>query len=513
MSLFLPRNLIPGSEDFSIFLYLLKEPAEISPQIESDLAFTARSFIAKTPEEADEVATLLRGQPYSSASNICGPLSYAPLLGLARSGGSIVHGGTPITDGILPREMWYASPEGFEASNPDLFEWAFDPEKFDHIIETRSIGAIDFNTTILQPGDFLYLQGGSAAHFITVSRKDENGRLYAVTNRPNSEGKFIIDEVMLWDPETKTGFMREFAKGYGPNKTTTGKNGYHLWRRRDPLTPENVEILMDEKSIHFRNTMQKFLENAQGDWNIAIFDIDEDKGIFYWRNRTEYHPASTIKVPLAAITLRRISQVYEKEIKSKGYSQILSTKGVEGRTFEQLLRAMLVYSEEAATDICAGYAATINPLTKQFEEIGLHNTTYIPRKSTQMDLLNSWNLIFGKKFLNSDEQEYLLQMLSEQTDNDGTRIGVIPQMIPRSRVWNKRGSLVTGIYTMQDTGIVEMPWGKRYYLGFAGTRPSTASSYDDRYLVNIIEEASKKFCAYALSKRPNLQSRNQPRVE
>jgi hypothetical protein len=174
---------------------------------------------------------------------------------------------------------------------------------------------------------------------------------------------------------------------------------------------------------------------------------------------------------------------------------------------------MLVYSEEAATDICAGYAATINPLTKQFEEIGLHNTTYIPRKSTQMDLLHSWKLIFGKKFLNSDEQEYLLQMLSEQTDNDGTRIGIIPRKIPKSRVWNKRGSLVKEIYTMQDTGIVEMPWGKRYYIGIAGTRPPTASSYDDRYLVNIIEEASKMFCAYALANHPSRQSRIQHLLE
>lgn len=513
VSLFLPRSLVPGSDRKSVPSYLEDKPAELSNQIESGLASTARSYIAKTPEEADEVSTLLRGQPNSSASNICGPLSYAPLLGLARSGGSLVHKGTPVTDGILPSEMWIASPEGLETSNPKLFEWAFDPQKFDHIVETRSIGDIDFNTTLLKPGDFIFFQGGSSAHFITVSSEDEAGRLFAVTNLPDADGEFIIDEVMLWDPATKKGFLRDFAKGYGPDKITTGKNGYHLWRRRDTLASNGVEVKMDERSLQFRNTLQAVLGNTQGDWNIVLFDLDENKGIFYWRNRIEYHPASTIKVPLAAVLMRNINQVYEKEIQAEGFAQILTTKGAEGRSFDQLIRAMLVYSEEAATETCARYAETVKPLIKQFEDIGLHYTTYIPRKSTQMDLLHSWKLIFGKEFLNPYEQEYLLNMLSEQTDNDGTRIGVIPQRIPHSRVWNKRGSLIQGIYTMQDTGVVEMPWGKRYYIGIAGTRPPNASSYDDRYLVNIIEEVSKKFCTYALASRPDDLSRSCHRAE
>jgi hypothetical protein len=65
------------------------------------------------------------------------------------------------------------------------------------------------------PGDFVYIYSGTQGnfeHMLVVNRVDYQGRAYSVTNY-NTEKGFIIDEVLLYDPNDPTvGIFEQWAK-------------------------------------------------------------------------------------------------------------------------------------------------------------------------------------------------------------------------------------------------------------------------------------------------------------
>lgn len=462
---------------------------------EENLSEAASSYIARTPQEATKVSEILLGKG-ASASNICGPLSVAIMLDWRLKNDSTIETGDKAKlSGIIPADMWLANPAG-EYSEPGLFENAFPSTRYETFRINESIGRVDFDNLEgvgkLKPGDFLFLAGGSFTHFITISRQDKEGRIYATSNIHTSKiNEFIIDEVMLWDPNTKTGFFREWASGVGAEKARTGTGGFFLYREKE----KKDNLAKDSITEEYRNILiNKFKEQKKGKWNMHIQELG-GKELFEWRDAIEYHPASTIKVPIALTVMKEINDRYRNEIKEKGLDAVLSKAGLDGRSFKQLLSSMLVKSEEAATESCVNFVNQKRPIEESFKEIGLLNTSYLPRRSSQRDLYKSWEELFVGDSLTKESKVFLAQLLGEYTQNDDTLLGTLKRNFSDITIWNKRGAVMSsGLYTVQDTGVVRIG-DKFFFVGFAGTSDKYNPATDVE-LKTFGEEICKIFASY-----------------
>lgn len=159
-------------------------------------------------------------------SLVCGPLS-AVILRDA---------------GLLPPDV---DLHGFWLLDPRLrpsqiiLETYFPPDRYEWYQFDTPTTEFDFETFPLLPGDFIYLYtgiNGTFEHIITVSRVDEAGRAYTVSNLATEDG-FVIRELMLYDPnEPGVGqfyeWMNREINGW---LGMTGDGGFDLWRPKAPV--------------------------------------------------------------------------------------------------------------------------------------------------------------------------------------------------------------------------------------------------------------------------------------
>jgi hypothetical protein len=151
---------------------------------------TSMSYIANSHPEAVAISEAIG---VHHPSNLCGPLSATFL----------------ISTGILPADtetfdFWFLDPVDDDWR---LWTW-FPSDNFERHDFAQRVGTFDFKQFPLYPGDFLYLFGspnGAFDHIMVVTRVDEEGRAYSVTNIrigewPDGFGEFVIKEVMLYDP-------------------------------------------------------------------------------------------------------------------------------------------------------------------------------------------------------------------------------------------------------------------------------------------------------------------------
>jgi len=158
-------------------------------------------------------------------SLVCGPLSAVVL----RDAGLLppdvdLHGFWLLDPRLRPSQIILETyfPEG-------RYEW--------YQFETGT-HEFDFKEFPLLPGDFIYLYtgiNGTFEHIITVSRVDQAGRAYTVSNLATEDG-FVIRELMLYDPNDPgvgqfyDWMNREINAWLG----MTGDGGFDLWR---PVAP------------------------------------------------------------------------------------------------------------------------------------------------------------------------------------------------------------------------------------------------------------------------------------
>lgn len=162
-------------------------------------------YLAETAEEAvvkvKEIGFL--GGKNESPDNVCGPLTVA----IMRDGGFL-------PEDVPVKNMWLLClREDEENENlpychgtDTLNRIYFPPEDYEYIRITESIATYDFVKNPLKAGDWLYLyvlKGVSNYngfdHMLVVTRIDENGAAYSVTNINHGEG-FVIQEELLYDP-------------------------------------------------------------------------------------------------------------------------------------------------------------------------------------------------------------------------------------------------------------------------------------------------------------------------
>jgi hypothetical protein len=169
-------------------------------QREENLYQASLHYLADTAEEADLVAREIdfASDPNESADNACGPLTVA----IMRDGGYLA-------EDANPHEMWLLCPR---EDNPECHGLAtlnqkfFPQSEYDYIRVDESIGSYDWAKNPLQPGDWLYLfvkkgisKYNGFDHMLVVTRVDDRGRAYSVTNINKGDG-FVIQEEMLYDP-------------------------------------------------------------------------------------------------------------------------------------------------------------------------------------------------------------------------------------------------------------------------------------------------------------------------
>ncbi len=207
-----------------------KEQAEIWLH-EASLA-----YLANTPKKALEVARSIdfTEGPYENPDNMCGPLTVA----IMRDSGYLPAEANP-------HNMWLLCPR---TDNPEchglriLERTFFPPDQYDYIWVEESVGKHNWRSDPLQPGDWLYLyvlKGVSNYtgfdHMIVVTRVDERGRAYSVTNINHGDG-FVIREELLYDPKRPGEGLfydltnDELRKELG----MTGTAGYLLIRAKEP---------------------------------------------------------------------------------------------------------------------------------------------------------------------------------------------------------------------------------------------------------------------------------------
>lgn len=200
----------------------------LSRKQEERLYETSLKFLANNEDDAtiivrDQIDYLESIGEHPSL--VCGPLS-AVILRDA---------------GLLPLDV---DLHGFWLLDPRLrpsqiiLETYFPPDRFEWYQFDTSTTEFDFEAFPLLPGDFIYLYtgiNGTFEHIITVSRVDEAGRAYTVSNLATQDG-FVICELMLYDPNDPgvgqfyDWMNREINAWLG----MTGDGGFDLWR---PIAP------------------------------------------------------------------------------------------------------------------------------------------------------------------------------------------------------------------------------------------------------------------------------------
>ena len=191
-------------------------------------------FLADTPQKADQIAREINyaHDPNESADNACGPLTVA-----------ILKAADYLPEDASEHDLWLLCLRddipgctGMEK----LQKQYFPPDQNDYIRVEESVGKYNFKKNPLKPGDWLflfakwdYVKYPGFDHMLVVTRVDEAGRAYTVTNLNRGEG-FLITEEMLYDPKRPgTGLFYELTNNEirGP-LGMTGTGGFLLVRHK-----------------------------------------------------------------------------------------------------------------------------------------------------------------------------------------------------------------------------------------------------------------------------------------
>jgi hypothetical protein len=187
-------------------------------------------YLAASDGDAVRVARSLSYVQGADVSNMCGPLAIAIL----KDAGFI-----PMA--VELKDFWLLDPR--QSRQRAVLERDFPVSQYASYRFHQPINQFDFREFPLKAGDFLYLyagQGGSFEHMLTVTRVDEAGRAYSVTNFVTEHAYFslfAIQEIMLYDPaQPGTGKFYDWMDKKNVLLGLTGFDGFELWRRVVPLS-------------------------------------------------------------------------------------------------------------------------------------------------------------------------------------------------------------------------------------------------------------------------------------
>ena len=440
------------------------------------LAEAALKYVVRSEPEAIQVARSLGyikndGHPAS----VCGPLAAAIL----RDAGLI-------SKYVDLHDFWLLNPR--DRANLKILERTFPEEEFLWFKTSKSTAVFDFKAFPLKAGDFLYLYAGdpgSFEHMLTVSRVDEAGRAYAVTNFDTPEG-YVIQEVKLYDPEQPgSGKFYDWTNRKNSRYGLTGFGGFDVWRFAKPV-PE-----MGVRELALAEAIDSVIQKYGGNWYLIIKEVSKPK-LYARRVWEPVHPASVIKVPIAMVFLTWLARQYPQ-----GIGEGLKF-GCDGRTYDQLLRAMLVVSEEKATESLLNEMKRVRVnAEKILKDWGAETIDVVRRIATPHDMAVVFEGLYDS-YLPDEARNFILEALQVYSPGDDTRWGALRKKLPDGyHFYNKRGTITDEFLAMADYAIVECPTstGKRtFILGAFAFQGEQETIYED--LVKATEEMALLFWDY-----------------
>jgi hypothetical protein len=349
------------------------------------------AYIALTHAEAITVARSLRflvseGHP----SNMCGPLALA-----------ILRDARLVDESVILHDFWLLDPS--EPSDIRLLEETFPSHRYLWHDALESVATFDFDAFPLQAGDLLYLlagPGGTFEHIVVVTRVDETGRTFSVTNVNTTEG-FIIDEVMLYDPhQPGAGKFYEWTDPSNIHLGLTGRGGFRLWRRLEPLREEDSEA-----SAQLGVEIGGLLSNQGGHWNVVIQKVGGN--LVYHRGAEEILSAPwAIEITTALLFFHILDQQGVDD-----YRAYIENNSVNGQSFQHLLEAMLVDGDPTATHSLVTWVDGQLDAESVLRDWGIHQTTHVPSQSTALDIATVVEGLHGEQLGTEAARTFILEHL------------------------------------------------------------------------------------------------------
>ncbi|MHB8846644.1 MAG: serine hydrolase [Nitrospirota bacterium] len=213
----------------------------------------------------------------------------------------------------------------------------------------------------------------------------------------------------------------------------------------------------DKVNVYFR-------ELNDGPW-FAIGDPDE------------FHPASLLKVPLMMAVLKQAEHdpaLLKKKVSLAGpelktIPNLVSKPLQLGRSYtvEELLRQMIVYSDNVATFVL-GNTVDLTVITRTYSDLGLVNPysrqsdpPFVMASAAYEIPIRSYStffrILFNASYLSREMSEKALRLLSETDFTSGLVAGVPPGI----KIAHKWGTHLSGdhqeIKQLHDCGIVYYP--------------------------------------------------------
>lgn len=420
--------------------------AERVAALQDSLYHASLDYLADTTAEANAIAKSIKFNrgAYENVRNVCGPLSIA----IMRSGGIL-----PATTSV--RDIWLlCAREGGKCTGMSVLQREyFPPSEYDYFQTTQSVRDYDFSANPLQAGDWLYLyvKHNGFDHMLVVTRVDENGAAYTVTNLNRGEG-FKITEEVLYDPtKLGTGLFFELTDpvrlAYVKYLGLSGDGGFMLVRRKGGLAA----------IPQFNQALDAVL--AEGTIWYGIIKEVGSPPVYESNPYSLFHPASMIKIPLALLVLRGLE--------AKGVSPAdLQTLSFGTKTLDRLLTDMVVYSDEDAAAALLIYADNLKVGAATLRDWGLPDTSLNPRRTSAVDLTRALEGLYTGEFLNPAMRDYLLGLMAVRTENDSLYLGPLTEMLPGAVFYNKRGTSAAPPI-VGDMGILEYQ-GKTWIIVLSG---------------------------------------------
>jgi len=438
----------------------------------------SKDYIALTAADGIRMARSLNivkddGDP----TNVCGPLSIAIL----RDAGLL----DPY---IKIRDFWLLNPD----NNRKLLDQTFPTGHYEHFLFSSPLNEMDWGTFPLTPGDFIYIYagpGGTFEHMLVVTRVDNAGRAFSVTNHATPDG-FVIDEVLLYDPaQPETGKFFEWTERRNSKLGSTGFGGFELWRLAVPFREKSP------REIAFARELDAVMEEHGGDWYVAVKDLSG--GMLYERQAAvPVDVGSMIKLPVAMLFFKSLEL---EEIPPASYADYISEEGPD-RSYEQLLRAMFNKSDMvAAQTLLDEIRISGLDVDEELTKWGLRKTNLDSGKLSIQDMVAVYEGLYSGGLVDGFAREYILSLMEESASNNNTRLGILQKTNPSSlEFYNRRGSTVDTIIAIGDGALVSVPVvdGEDTYIVVMSGYFSEDNPTTDQELIKAIEEMAQIFWSF-----------------
>lgn len=354
------------------------------------LAENSLKYVAEWEQKADQIAQSLGyiDGVNESAENVCGPLSISQL----RDAGWLPRSADPHDAWLLCAR----DEDGHCTGIQTLKDKFFPPEYYDYTRVTTSVRDYDWVNNPLKAGDWLYLYiiYRGFDHMITVTRVDDTGKAYTVTNINRGRG-FEIHEELLYDPKDPTaGIFQELT--YFPTRRKlgmTGTGGFLLVRRKDNAPGIPGMIGLDSAlSKDYR-------------WNALAQSADGSKLAYESLPNEVFKFNGMMTMPIVMTAMKTAE---EEGITASA----LQTEIYQGRSLDNLITGA-VSGETDALTILLAYTREYGSDRRLLDNWGLRMTYLDPPTTSAREITLLLAGLQRGDLLNAELTDYLIKKLTD----------------------------------------------------------------------------------------------------